>query len=311
MNAASPIPASDLPAAALRRSRCGGMSGRDGSRTTIKVTRDFTLNLGLRYEYNSVPTEIGNRLAGIINDPNFLGNKGLFGQMVLNPQPMYREDYKGFAPRLGMAWKVLPKTVVRGGFAIFTNLPLSQTADQQGFNFPFAGYSASPNLTFTTAPRPLNLPPLHDLSGNVVPSNGNSKSVPPNDPVNLAPYGPVETNLTSNDLHNGYTISGNLTVERELPYDTVLQAGYVFNNAVSLYASQIPNAYSGAPSNVTPFTNVNPGLGEFQLTDNHAPLHLQFTAGSAAQERAIGGLDVPTLVYVCPLHRQRDHRVQR
>jgi len=88
--------------------------------------------------------------------------------------------------------------------------------------------------------------------------------------VNLTPYGPVETNLTSNDLHNGYTISGNLTVERELPFDTVLQAGYVFNNAVSLYASQFPNAYSGAPSNVTPFTNVNPGLGEFQLTDNHA-----------------------------------------
>lgn len=231
----------------------------------IKLTRDFTLNLGLRYEYNSVPTEIGNRLAGIINAP---GDK-LFGQLVLNPQPIYREDYKGFAPRLGMAWKALPKTVVRGGFAIFTNLPLSQTADQQGFNFPFAGYSASPNLAFTTSPRPLNLPPLHDLSGAVVPSGGSSKTVPPNDPINLAPYGPVETNLTSNDLHNGYTISGNLTVERELPYDTVLQAGYVFNNAVSLYASQFPNAYSGAPSSVTRFTNVNSGLGEFQLTDNH------------------------------------------
>ena len=102
-----------------------------------------------------------------------------------------------------------------------------------------------------------------------MPSNGNSKSVPPNDPINLAPYGPVETNLTSNYLHNGYTISGNLTLERELPYDPVLQAGYVFNNAVGLYASQYPNAYSGAPSNVTAYTNVNPGLGEFQLTDNH------------------------------------------
>ncbi len=236
----------------------------------IKVTRDFTLNLGLRYEYNSVPTETGNRLAGIINDPNFIKGKSLFGQMVLNPKPIYHEDYKGFAPRLGMAWKVSQKTVVRGGFAIFTNLPLSQTADQQGFNFPFSGYSAAPNLTFTTSPRPLNLPPLHDLSGNIVPANGSSKSVPPNDPIDLTPYAPLETNVTSNDLHNGYTLSGNLTVERELPHDTVLQAGYVFNNAVSLYASQFPNAYSGAPSNVTPFTNVNPGLGEFQLTDNHA-----------------------------------------
>jgi len=180
----------------------------------IKVTRDFTLNLGLRYEYNSVPTETGNRLAGIINDRNFLNDSSLWGQLVLNPQPIYKADHTGFGPRLGMAWKVHPKTVVRGGFAIFTNLPLSQTADQQGFNFPFAGYSAAPNLTFTTTPRPLNLPPLHDLSGNIVPSNGSSKSVPPNDPINLLPYAPLETNVTSNDLHNGYTLSGNSTIER-------------------------------------------------------------------------------------------------
>ncbi len=235
----------------------------------IKLTNNFTINLGLRYENNSVPTEIGNRLAGIVNDRNFVGSS-LWGQMVLNPQPIYKGDNTGFAPRLGMAWKVHPKTVIRGGFAIFTNLPLSQTADQQGFNFPFAGYSASPNLLFTSTPRPLNLPPLHDLSGNVVPSNGNSKTVPPNDPINLLPYAPLETNVTSNDLHNGYTLSGNFTIERELPFNLTVQTGWVFNNAVGLYASQFPNAYSGAPSNVTPFTNVNPGLGEFQLTDNHA-----------------------------------------
>jgi hypothetical protein len=234
-----------------------------------RITRDLTLNLGLRYEYNSVPYETGDRLAGIVNDPNFLPDKSLFRRMVLNPSPIYREDYKGFAPRLGMAWKITPKTVLRGGFAIFTNLPLSQTADQQGFNFPFSGYSTAPNLVFTTAPRPLTLPPIRDLAGNVVPSNGDSKSVPKNDPINLTPFGPLLTNLTSDDLHNGYTISGNMTIERELPWDTVLQAGYVFNNAVSLYASQYPNAYAGAPLSVAPYTLVNPGLSEFQLTDNH------------------------------------------
>jgi hypothetical protein len=107
------------------------------------------------------------------------------------------------------------------------------------------------------------------LAGNVVPANGNSKSVPKNDPINLTPFAPLLTNLTSDDLHNGYTISGNMTIERELPWDTVLQAGYVFNNAVSLYSSQYPNAYSGAPLSLAPYTAVNPGLSEFQLTDNH------------------------------------------
>ena len=249
----------------MRRSDWAGWFQDD-----FKIARDLTLNLGLRYEFNSVPYEIGGRLAGIVNDPNFLADKTLFRRMVLNPDPIYKADYKGFAPRFGMAWKALPKTVVRGGFAIFTNLPLSQTADQQGFNFPFSGYSTAQNLMFTTAPRPLGLPPITDLSGNVVPAGGNSKTVPKNDPINLTPYGPLLTNLTSNDLHNGYTISGNLTMERELPWDTILQAGYVFNNAVSLYASQFPNAYSGAPLSLTPYTALNPGLSEFQLTDNHA-----------------------------------------
>src|SRR6185312_15430170 len=173
----------------MRRSDWAGWFQDD-----FKIARDLTLNLGLRYEFNSVPYEIGGRLAGIVNDPNFLADKTLFRRMVLNPDPIYKADYKGFAPRFGMAWKALPKTVVRGGFAIFTNLPLSQTADQQGFNFPFSGYSTAQNLTFTTAPRPLSLPPITDLSGNVVPAGGNSKTVPKNDPINLTPYGPLLTN---------------------------------------------------------------------------------------------------------------------
>jgi hypothetical protein len=251
----------------------------------FKVSKNLTLNLGLRYEFNSVPTETGDRLAGIINEPNFI-NPSLYLRMVLNPQPMYRADYKGYAPRFGFAWQVHPKTVIRGGFAIFTNLPLSQTADQQGFNFPFAGYSTPTNLTFTTTPRAVSLPPIRDLSGNIIPSNGNSKDVPPNDPINLTPYGPgLTTNLTSDDLHNGYTMSGNFTIERELPFNTVLQAGYVFNNAVALYASQYPNGYTDAPANISIYTTVNPGLGEFQLTDNHA--HSTYNALQAILRKSV------------------------
>ncbi len=249
----------------MRRFHWGGWFQDD-----FKVTKNLTVNLGLRYEYNSVPTETGNRLAGIVDGVNFLSDKSLFRRMVLNPQAIYREDYRGFGPRVGFAWKALPKTVVRGGFAVFTNLPLSQTADQQGFNFPFSGTSAAPNLDFTAAPRPLALPPIHDLKGNVVPTGGNSKTVPPNDPIDLTPYPGLLTNVTTNDYHNGYTLSGNFTIERELPWDSVLQAGYVFNNAVSLYGSQYPNGYAGAAPDISVFTAVNPSLSEFQLTDNHA-----------------------------------------
>ena len=83
----------------MRRSQWAGWFQDD-----IKLTRDLTINLGLRYEYNSVPFETGNRLAGIVNDPNFLPDKSLLYRMVLNPQPIYREDYGGLAPRVGFAW---------------------------------------------------------------------------------------------------------------------------------------------------------------------------------------------------------------
>ncbi len=249
----------------MRRSHWAGWFQDD-----FKISRKLTLNLGLRYEYNGVPFETAGRLAGIIDSPNFVSDPSLFRRMVLNPDRIYREDYRGFAPRVGFAWNVEPKTVIRGGFAIFTNLPLSQTADQQGFNFPFSGTSAAPNLMFTASPRPLSLPPLRDLAGNVVPEGGDSKRVPQNTPIDLTPYPGLLTNLTTNDYHNGYTMSGNFTVERELPFHTVLQAGYVFNNAVGLYASQYPNGYVGADPSIAVFTAVNPSLSEFQLTDNHA-----------------------------------------
>ncbi|PYV86668.1 MAG: hypothetical protein DMG05_19140 [Acidobacteria bacterium] len=234
------------------------------------VTPSFKLNLGLRYEYNSVPNEVAGTLTGIVDSPDFLGPT-LFRKLVLNPDPIYRKDFRGWGPRLGFAWKVLPKTVLRGGFGIFTNLPLSQTADQQGFGFPFAGTSAATGLQFSSTPQPVSgLPPIRDLSGNIVPQSGDTKTIPANTPIDIAPFGPLLVNFTATNFQNGYTVSGNLTVERELPFDMALQVGYVTNNAAKLYSSEWPNAYTPADPDLTPFSLATPGLAEFQLTDNHA-----------------------------------------
>jgi hypothetical protein len=109
-----------------------------------------------------------------------------------------------------------------------------------------------------------------------MPPNGDTHKIPPNKPVNLKPVaaffgGPLETNFNSMRLRNGYTLAGNWTLERELPGDVVLQVSYVANNAVHLWASEWPNAYgTGAEPQYTPYSNANPGLGEFELMDNHA-----------------------------------------
>lgn len=241
----------------------------------FKWTRKLTLNLGLRYEYNSVPIEVAGRLAGIVDDSTFEGGK-IFRRLVLNPDPIYFPDRTGFGPRFGFAYKLAERTVLRGGFGIFTNLPLTQTADQQAFGFPFASTAARNNPPFSLTPLPVfGLPVLTDLQGNPLPPGGDTKKVPLNTPVDLAPVaaffgGPLLVNYTTTNFRNGYTMAGNLTLERELPGDVVLQGAYVTNNAVKLYASEYPNAYAGAGPQFTPYTSRSPGLGEFQLTDNHA-----------------------------------------
>ena len=241
----------------------------------IKVTSKLTVNLGVRYEYNSVPTEAGNRLNAIVDDPNF-GGGNLFGQLILNPSPLYYPDYKGFGPRFGIAERIASKTVLRGGFGVFTNDPPTVFPDQALVNFPYASFSSTNNPTFSATPLSVvGLPPIMSLSGQVMPPNGDTQKIPPNTPVNLAPVaaffgGPITTNLTSQNYKNGYTMAGNATLEQELPGNTALQVSYAMNNAIGLYSSEWPNAYNGAMPQYAPYSQVNPGLGEFQLTDNHA-----------------------------------------
>jgi hypothetical protein len=80
--------------------------------------------------------------------------------------------------------------------------------------------------------------------------------IPPNTPVNLAPIAKVVGNIAgdypSDALRNGYTISGNATVEQELPGNVNLTVSYVMNNGIHLYQESFPNSYTGAQSQYTP-----------------------------------------------------------
>lgn len=240
----------------------------------ISVTPKLTLNLGLRYEYNSVPYEEHDRLAAIVDDPHLLGGS-VYHAMVLNPNPLYHPDYNGWGPRFGLAYRVNNETVFRGGFGIFTLTPRIQAADQSGDGFPFGGFGTHENPPFQLTPIPVGgLAQLTDLKGNPLPPSNNTNLVPPNTPMNLAPAvafygGPIETNLISMGYLNGYGINGNVTVERQLPGDMALSIAYVASNGVHLFGSEFPNAYTGASPQYTPYTDAYPGIGEFQLEDSH------------------------------------------
>jgi len=234
----------------------------------ITVTRRLTVNLGLRYEYASVPWELKNRFARPVDyGPHF-------GEFIVNANPLWQPDYfKGdFAPRLGMALSLPGNTVLRGGFALFTNMIPTVYPDQALVNFPIASLNTISGGPYTLTAQPVSLPFLTNLAGTTTYTN--SKAVPANTAVQIAPYanilGPLNGDYPSGTLTNGYTISGNVTLEHQFPGGIAGQAAYILNNGVDLYNSTYPNALSGALSQFAPFNAITPGIGELEMITNNA-----------------------------------------
>ena len=96
---------------------------------TWHALEKLTLNLGLRYELQSPWTERYNRLSyfdpgapSYINQYLAPGSPTVMGDVFLVPAgtrsnlPLAKN---GFAPRIGIAYSLTSKTLVRGGYGIF------------------------------------------------------------------------------------------------------------------------------------------------------------------------------------------------
>jgi Carboxypeptidase regulatory-like domain/TonB dependent receptor-like, beta-barrel len=95
-----------------------------------RITRKIILNLGLRYEYQGVPTEANNLLG------NWEPNVGL-EQVGRNIGSIYKGDHRNFSPRIGIAWDISGKgtTVIRaGGSIIYDLLSMNTFLSQQNTN---------------------------------------------------------------------------------------------------------------------------------------------------------------------------------
>jgi hypothetical protein len=121
---------------------------------TFRVLPRLTLNLGVRYEYNSPQHDVHNNIIGFFG-PNaqskvfpdappgvlYPGDPGTPNNALVYP------DKNNFAPRVGFAWDVKgnAKLVVRGGFGIFYDI------EDGGLNLQFGGqppFGAVSNLNF-------------------------------------------------------------------------------------------------------------------------------------------------------------------
>ena len=108
-----------------------------------RTTSRLTLNLGMRYEMSTVPTERYNRLATL---SSLTAAAPTLGSPYFNNPTLL-----DFSPRVGFAWDPFGKgkTAVRGGFGIYDNLPLT-------YDFTLLSLNAAPFFQTGTISSGLN-----------------------------------------------------------------------------------------------------------------------------------------------------------
>jgi outer membrane receptor protein involved in Fe transport len=229
-----------------------GQSGYRGLRETMfgayvqddfKVNQRLTLNLGLRYEFITDPTEVNGKMANLFNisDPTTTVEKDHFVSVAK----------KDFQPRIGLAWQAdrSGKTVVRGGFGLFHDHILP-------FNF-VANASGTPPF-FST---------LSDLTNPVFPFDTNlTNGAPP----------PPQFNPMPASVKEPSKLSYNLTVQREIVKNTVLEVAYVGSESHHLQYAYEMNPTSLLPSGL--FGDPVKGPGVALQKDRTNPLYASLTA---------------------------------
>lgn len=164
-----------------------------------KVRPNFTLNLGLRWEYMTPPTEAsGNRIsnyhAHLENGVSVLDTAPTLGS------PFFESHKLGFTPRLGFAWDISGdgKTAIRGGVGMFYDQIETEFKARTGPNPPFWG-----TVQIASPPFPLG------FSG----SAGNVALTPPE----------------ALDFHLSVPVRWqyNLNIQRQITTNTVFNIGYV------------------------------------------------------------------------------------
>jgi hypothetical protein len=190
-----------------------------------KLDSHLTLEYGFRFEWNGTPTEGANRLA--IFDP---GTVSLVRTRTNGFGGIYGQNYN-YMPRVGFAWDVFAtgKTVLRGGYSILSDQPVSGTATGLASNPPFSNA-----VTYSNAGAPI---PVSNLFASAAAAG-------------------IAINSTNRNFRNAYTESFNLNLQQAGPAGIVFSAGYYGSLGKHLRARTNQNQpIAGGPAR--PFTKLS------------------------------------------------------
>lgn len=197
-----------------------------------KLSRNLTINLGLRYEFATPQFEAENRISNFDQSNNTLvtaSSGSIFSRALIEP------DKNNLAPRIGLAYTLTPKTVIRSAYGISYihfnrmggenilayNLPhvFNPFVDQLA---PASGASGLPLCTSNSqAPFSCFRPMQLGFPDNFL------------NPANIDPL-LVRTNHIPFDNPTGYNQNWHFTIQRELPAGFLFDIGYVGTRAVNL-----------------------------------------------------------------------------
>jgi Carboxypeptidase regulatory-like domain/TonB dependent receptor-like, beta-barrel len=175
---------------------------------------NLTLNIGLRYEPTSLPTEVHGDYSVIQN---------VYGGPRVTVQHLWQSNptLHNFAPRVGFAWDPSHngKMAVRGGFGIFDVLPgLWLPEDQETGSYPFAFSVSGPILPYSFA-----VP-----AANAIGANATAENVSAADIAAAQGYAPDQ------HPHNNYAMNWNFNIQREFTPTLAATLGYVGSHTVHL-----------------------------------------------------------------------------
>jgi len=194
----------------------------------FKLTRKLTLNVGLRYDLPGLRFEENNQYRSFESDvPNPQTGNGRLGAIVgaggqsglqAAHRTLARQDKSNWGPRLGAAYMLNNKTVIRAGAGLYYAPILVGSGGGGDINSGTIGYNTgalyTPNGQFSTQ----FLSTFHDLP----PVDPNSQFVGQN-PNPLLWFG--------NDFHSGRTFQWSADIQRELPWNFVVDVGYIGSTA--------------------------------------------------------------------------------
>jgi hypothetical protein len=187
-----------------------------------KVTPHLTLNLGMRYEYNTPPTDPNDRMSTLDLATNKIVPVGSGGVSRSGIRP----SRTNFAPRTGFAWMLSPNWVVRGGYGIAYDAGMLVVNTAQYFNPP----QFNLRVFFPTATSLLSLNNPFPTTGGIVP--------------------PATLNVLSPDMHSAYLQSWNTSLQRTVGGSGVFTLGYAASKGTGLIRNRNLNQPRPGPGDV-------------------------------------------------------------